>query len=470
MIFTEPIFFGFFLLVFAVHWGLTGSQARKLWLLVSSYVFYGAWDAQFLFLIFASTLVDYIVGRVLANERSALGRRFWLVISLIANLGILGFFKYFDFFVVSGASLLTTLGFEVEPRTLNLILPVGISFFTFQSMSYTIDVYRGNLKPIKSLTDFALFVSFFPQLVAGPIVRARDFLPQLELTRRFADVAVRPALNLFLIGFIKKACVADNLAPYADLVFEAPEPYTSAAVWIGVLFYTVQIYCDFSGYSDMAIACAALLGYRLPKNFNFPYFAQNISEFWRRWHISLSTWLRDYLYIPLGGRSSSRLFTWRNLMLTMLLGGLWHGAGWNWVVWGGLHGLALVVVSFVSGGRSVSTKSGVAALPGMLLTFLWVSGTWVFFRAQSCEDALAALRSMAFAGDGVKALTEFGDPPLFLLLLPILAGHALLAHKPLERWGLRLSGASYAVLLALAVSLALSFVSLHKQPFIYFQF
>ena len=470
MIFTEPLFFGFFLLVFAMHWGLTSLHARKLWLLVSSYVFYGAWDAQFLLLIFASTLVDYIVGRVLANERPALGRRFWLVISLIANLGILGFFKYFDFFVVSGASLLGALGFDVEPRTLNWILPVGISFFTFQSMSYTIDVYRGNLKPIKSFSDFALFVSFFPQLVAGPIVRAVDFLPQLTRTCRFADVAVRPALNLFLIGFIKKACIADNLAPYADLVFEAPALYSSVAVWIGVLFYSVQIYCDFSGYSDMAIACAALLGYQLPKNFNFPYFASSIAEFWRRWHISLSTWLRDYLYISLGGRSSSRLFTWRNLMLTMLLGGLWHGAGWNWVVWGGLHGLALVVVSLVSGGRSAATKSGVAALPGMLLTFLWVCGTWVFFRAQSFEDALAALRSMAFAGDGAKALTEFGDPPLFLLLLPILAGHALLAHKPLERWGLRLSGTSYAILLALATSLALSFVSLHKQPFIYFQF
>ena len=265
--------------------------------------------------------------------------------------------------------------------TLSIVLPVGISFYTFQTLSYSIDIYAGRLQPQKSLLDLATFVAFFPQLVAGPIVRAADFLPQLAIARSFSQVNVRACLILFMVGFFKKACVSDNLAPIVDRYFSAPETYNALSSWIGVLSYTVQIYCDFSGYSDMAIACAGLLGYELCVNFDFPYLASSITDFWRRWHISLSTWLKDYLYIPLGGNRGGQLFTYRNLMLTMVLGGLWHGAAWTFVVWGALHGGALIAHKEwkkLMTSRAAATKPKNSLWP-ILLTFYWVCITWVFF-------------------------------------------------------------------------------------------
>ena len=291
----------------------------------------------------ASSALDYFVGAMLARTENPGRRRGWLILSLCANLGTIAFFKYYNFFVTSAAALLAWLGLPASLHTLNIIIPVGVSFYTFHSMSYTIDVYRGRLKPVSSILDLACFIGFFPQMVAGPIVRASTFLPQLQTTRRFADVDVRGALVLFLTGFIKKACIADAVAPFVDRYFEAPWNFTMASAWVAVLFYAIQIYCDFSGYTDMAIATAGLLGYELPVNFRFPYFARNISDFWHRWHISLSSWLRDYLYIPLGGNRGPAWFVYRNIMITMLLGGLWHGGAWTFVIWGGLHGLALIV-------------------------------------------------------------------------------------------------------------------------------
>ncbi|MHC4380608.1 MAG: MBOAT family O-acyltransferase, partial [Planctomycetota bacterium] len=301
MIFTEFRFLGFFLLVFAIHWSLRGARTRKTWLLLTSYAFYAAWDWRFLGLILASTLVDFVTGLRIAASEDPGTRKWWLRLSLCANLGILGFFKYCDFFLSSTASLVQAMGFEANLPVLELILPVGISFFTFQTMSYSLDIYYRRLEPTRSLLDLSLFVGFFPQLVAGPIVRAKDFLPQLERPQPFAAIAVKPALLLFLSGFIKKAVISDNLAPMVDAYFADPSAWSAGAAWIAVPGYAVQIYCDFSGYSDMAIALAALLGYRLCLNFHGPYLASDIRDFWRRWHISLSTWLRDYLYIPLGG-------------------------------------------------------------------------------------------------------------------------------------------------------------------------
>jgi alginate O-acetyltransferase complex protein AlgI len=289
MLFTEPAFFAFFAAVFLLHWAVSSNGLRKLLLLVASYLFYAAWDWRFLSLIFLSTIVDFVVGIVLKKEQPILGRRTWLTLSLVTNLGVLGFFKYFNFFVASGSGLLSAMGLDPGERTLNIILPVGISFFTFQTMSYTIDVYRGKLKPISNPLDFALFVGFFPQLVAGPIVRAADFLPQLRQARRFPRIPFRSCLTLFFVGFFKKACISDNLAPIVDSVFAAPHAYGTLSIWIAVIFYAIQIYCDFSGYTDMAIATARALGFELRLNFDFPYLAGNITEFWRRWHISLSS-------------------------------------------------------------------------------------------------------------------------------------------------------------------------------------
>ncbi|MEL7520851.1 MAG: MBOAT family O-acyltransferase, partial [Cyanobacteria bacterium J06553_1] len=307
MIFTEFRFFIFFAVVFGVYWALRSNGWRKAWILACSYAFYGAWDWRFLSLIIGSTLVDYVVGLNLvkcddsSKVNSSKAKRSWLALSLCVNLGALAFFKYANFFADSAVGFFSWMGLPVNSVTLGIVLPVGISFYTFQTLSYSLDIYAGQLQPKKNLLDLATFVAFFPQLVAGPIVRAADFLPQLEIARSFDQVNVRACLTLFMVGFFKKACVSDNLAPIVDKYFAAPDTFDAISSWIGVLSYTVQIYCDFSGYSDMAIACAGLLGYELCVNFNFPYFASSITDFWRRWHISLSTWLKDYLYIPVGG-------------------------------------------------------------------------------------------------------------------------------------------------------------------------
>src|SRR5213078_3200553 len=341
MSFVEFRFLWFFLIVFGVYWSMRENDARKIWLLFCSYIFYAAWNWKFTFLLLGSTTVDYIVGRMLARHKEHAWRRTWIIVSVCANLGVLGLFKYYNFFVSSASGFLAWLGLPASVSTLNIILPVGISFYTFHSMSYTIDVCRGRQRAISNFADLALFISFFPPLVAGPIVRAITFLPQLVSAKKFYDVDVRGAVMLFLAGFIKKACIADGVAPIVDRYFAHPATFTPTSAWIGVLFYAIQIYCDFSGYTDMAIAAARLLGYQLPNNFQFPYFARNVSDFWRRWHISLSTWLGDYLYIPLGGNRRGKLDTLKNVMITMVLGGIWHGASWRFALWGGVHGVGL---------------------------------------------------------------------------------------------------------------------------------
>jgi len=468
MLFVEFRFFWFFLAVFAVYWSLRENRTRKIWLLLCSYFFYACWNWKFLFLIMASSALDYFIGTMLARTENQGARRGWLILSLCANLGTIAFFKYYNFFVTSAAALLAWLGLHPSLHTLNIIIPVGVSFYTFHSMSYTIDVYRGKLKPVSSILDLACFIGFFPQMVAGPIVRASAFLPQLQTIRRFADVDGRGALVLFLTGFIKKACIADAVAPYVDRYFEAPWNFTTASAWVAVLFYAIQIYCDFSGYTDMAIATAGLLGYQLPVNFRFPYFAKNISDFWHRWHISLSSWLRDYLYIPLGGSRGPAWFVYRNIMITMLLGGLWHGGAWTFVIWGGLHGLALIVhrewVRRTGGNPLARSLMRWLAWP---LTVYWVCVAWIFFRAVDLPHATPALRSFLF-------LPGTGTQDLGAWMLWIVAAlgfvHWLNFRGVFSQWWRRPADPVFAAGYGCVFAVVLLFIPPHYAPFIYFQF
>lgn len=466
MLFTEPLFFPFFATVLAVHWLLRGHRQRKLWLLLASYVFYAGWDWRFLGLILASTVLDFVAGLGMARAGQGPARRAWLVASLCGNLGILGFFKYFDFFVTSVDPVLDLFGIE-SVRTLGIILPIGISFYTFQTMSYTIDLYRGRMEPVRDFFDFALFVGFFPQLVMGPILRATGFLPQLERPGRLRDVRFKALIALFLIGFVKKACVSDNIAPWVDQVYADPAAFTSGTVWLVVCLYSVQLYCDFSGYADMAIALSGMLGYRVPQNFAFPFFARNVTVFWRRWHISFSTWLRDYLYFPLGGSRGGPRRTERNLMITMLLSGLWHGAGANFVVWGGLNGLGLIVHRSFTASRLPAAVKRFFHHFGVLLTFYWFSFTLIFFRAQTWPDAWEICRAfLAFQSEGVQQLS----PWLVAWFAPLAVAHWVAWKFDLVERAERLGGAAYAAALGIGVALALSFVRLEYRPFVYFQF
>ena len=398
MIFTELRFVLFFLVVLAVHWALRSHGARKNWLLVTSYVFYGAWDWRFLFLMAGSTALDYFCGLWLGSTDDPRRRRFAMALSLVGNLGSLALFKYYDFFVESAASLLRSIGFEADTHTLGLVLPAGISFYTFQTLSYTIDVYRRELPVARNFRDFALFVSFFPQLVAGPIVRASDFLPQLDQQSRLADARFRALLFLFLAGFVKKACIADNLAAAIDPVFADPGAHSPSTLWLAAAGYYTQIYCDFSGYSDMAIATAGMLGYRLPINFAFPMLATSITTAWRRWHISLSTWFRDYLYIPLGGNRGSKAFVVRNTMIIFVVSGFWHGANWTFVAWGALNALFFLPLVLRNTHRSMTgTVAEGRMLPSlrevgmMAVTFALTCFAWIFFRARSMGEAFAVI-------------------------------------------------------------------------------
>ena len=473
MLFVEFRFAWFYALAAGIYWSLANNLWRKRWLLACSYVFYGAWDPRFCLLIAFSTTVDFVVGgRLQAAEANEAVRRRWLLLSLAVNLGVLGFFKYFHFFVDSAVGLLGLLGLPAAHRsTLQIILPVGVSFFTFQSLSYTLDVYRRRLTAVRDFADLALAVSFFPQLVAGPIMRAADFLPQLAAPRRLADVDWRGCVTLFGLGFFKKACVADNLAPTVDAFFANPAAgFSPAGALLGVAGYAVQIYCDFSGYTDMAIAGAGGLGYRLCRNFDHPYFATDIADFWRRWHVSLSSWLRDYLYVPLGGNRGGEGFVARNLLLTMLLGGLWHGAAWHFVLWGGLHGAALVAH------RAWNRAGGrLPAAVGVGLTFAWVCGCWVVFRAPDLPTAVAACRALV-PSTGSPGGVGFTTTPLpganvWAVGLPALAlAHALAWRRTLATWWARLPDPAFAAACGLVFGVMLTLLPTRYAPFIYFQF
>jgi len=391
VLFNSTAFFVFFAVVYAAYLLLQRRlRLQNALLLVASYLFYGYWDWRFLSLIAISTLVDFVIGRALGrtDERAVGGqrRRLLLAISVVVNLAILGFFKYFNFFASSLVEVLSAFGAHADLVTLNIVLPVGISFYTFQTMSYTIDVYRGRLQPTDSLLDFAVFVAFFPQLVAGPIERAVNLLPQVGRPRRITAAQVDSGLFLILWGLYKKVVVADNAALIANAVFNDYASHTGLDILLGVIAFSVQIYGDFSGYSDIARGVARLMGFELMVNFRLPYFAVNPSDFWLRWHISLSSWLRDYLYISLGGNRTGRLLTYRNLLVTMLLGGLWHGAAWNFIVWGAYHGVILALYRAFERRPAHENPWGgehryAVVLAKMGLMFALTLLGWLFFRA-----------------------------------------------------------------------------------------
>ena len=396
MLFPTITFAIFLTIVLLVHTVLLKKPTLwKICMLIASYIFYSWWDWRFLTLIWTSTLVDFWAGQRIENTTSTSRRRSYLLLSICTNLGMLAYFKYAGFFVDSFVDVMGSLGFNLSVEPLRIILPVGISFYTFQTMSYSIDIYRNNLKPTKSLLDFALFVGFFPQLVAGPIVRAKDFLQQLSTNNR-EPIQMGRATKLILGGLFKKIVIADLLATeIVDGVFRNPTGSTGLETLIGIYGYALQIYGDFSGYSDIAIGIALLLGFQFSDNFNQPYRALSLQDFWRRWHISLSSWLRDYLYIGLGGNRKGRIKTYRNLLLTMLLGGLWHGAAWTFVAWGLLHGGGLAIERAIDE-RSlepVNQKPFRRFLRG-LFTFHLVCAGWVFFRSVDIDRAFEVFAAL----------------------------------------------------------------------------
>lgn len=395
MVFNSLKFFCFLAIVYSLYLSLNHRRQNYL-LLIASYVFYGFWDWRFLFLIFLSTVVDYVMGIKIDGTDQARRRKLFIILSICINLSILGFFKYFNFFSDNLILLADKLGFTLHPMTLRIILPVGVSFYTFQSMSYTIDIYRRTIKPTRNFVDFALFVSFFPQLVAGPIERASHLLPQFLKPRKVTLDDFYQGSFLIFWGLFQKVFVADNLAKIVDPVFAPGALYDGQLVLWAVYAFAFQVFCDFAGYSNMARGIAQIMGFDLMVNFNLPYFSTNPAEFWRRWHISLSTWLRDYLYIPLGGNRKGQLATYRNLMLTMLLGGLWHGASWTFVMWGAYHGALLIIYRLVPSFIKI-THAWVLRLwriIQMIFFFHLVCFGWLLFRANSFSqvgDMLNAL-------------------------------------------------------------------------------
>lgn len=476
MLFNSVDFAVFMPLVFLLYWSgwLRTHRDRNLFLIGVSYLFYGWWDWRFLLLIIFSSGLDFVVGRKIESADYQVVRRRWLWLSIAANIGLLGFFKYANFFIESFVEAFQLMGANISPLSLQLILPVGISFYTFQTMSYTIDVYRRQTPAAQDALSFFAYVAFFPQLVAGPIERARTFLPQFSALHSFKYERVRTGFQLILWGLFKKMVIADNCAYWADMIFADPSQYSSLILGLGVVLFAFQIYGDFSGYSDIAIGTGRLLGFELRKNFDYPYFSRDVAEFWRRWHISLSTWFRDYVYIPLGGSRVSQSKQIRNVLVIFLLSGLWHGANWTFVGWGLMHAMFFLPLILLGRNRKYLEPPALGRLfptaresIRILLTFSWVGLAWVLFRSSSLMEAVSYYQGLLqFTANGVKIQYVF---PLigigFLLLvewfsrnqeIPFLFEGENKVVRWLTYWGI-----------ALAI---LVFSPAEASVFIYFQF
>ena len=436
MLFNSLTFVVFFAIVVAVHSSPIAWRAKKISLLVASYVFYAAWNPPFVLLLIISTMVDWKAAQWIDRADSKARRRMFLALSLATNLGILGYFKYGGFLLENFTQMVNSLGVAYKAPEWSIVLPVGISFYTFQTMAYSLDVYLRRAKPTGSFLDFALFVSFFPQLVAGPIVRPSQLVPQFAAPKQATPQQFYWGLALITIGLFEKVVLADSfLAPAADAAFGAKGALAPLDAWTGVLAFSGQIFFDFSGYSTTAIGAALCLGFALPNNFLFPYAAIGFSDFWRRWHISLSTWLRDYLYIPLGGNKKGRVRTYINLMITMLLGGLWHGASWTFVVWGGLHGLYLGIERFLR--ETVPSRAfySTAAFKIFLalVTYFAVNITWVFFRASDFGHASMFLASMFGLAEGAKKVLYWNETaPAAIVVAGMVTTHWLMRSVSME--------------------------------------
>lgn len=478
MLFNSIEFLIFLPTTFILYWLLRDKiKLQNLFLLIVSYVFYGWWDERFLGLIILSSLVDYAIGLGLHRSKEKFRRKLLLAVSLAVNLGLLGFFKYYNFFVDSFVDAFSTLGIQLNSSTLNIILPVGISFYTFQTLSYTIDIYRKKMTPTKDIVAFFAYVSFFPQLVAGPIERASNLLPQFFKKRTLTPALASDGLRQILWGMFKKVVIADNCAIIVDAVFADYAGQSSNMLMIAAVLFAFQIYCDFSGYSDIAIGTAKLFGFKLMINFSVPYFSRNIAEFWRRWHISLSTWFRDYLYIPLGGSRGSLFNKIRNVFVIFIVSGFWHGANWTFIVWGALNALLFLPLMIFNKNRAyteiVAPKRlfpNLKDVGQILLTFTLTTLIWVFFRSETVQDSFVFLQKM-FAGN-FKPITEHKEE------LPILAGLIGLMlviewinrDKPhqldIRRFPVLVRHLTYVALLGLMFY----FGKYNSTTFIYFQF
>jgi alginate O-acetyltransferase complex protein AlgI len=477
MLFPTITFAVFFMIVLPVSWLLMPRRRRwKLFMLAASYYFYGYWNWRFVFLLAASTVASQYLAQRIHAAKEDRAKRLWLTAAVIANLAVLCAFKYYDFFVTEAQNVLSNLGLDLSPGLLSVTLPVGISFFTFQALSYVIDIYRGTLKPGR-LIDFAVFLSFFPHVVAGPIVRPAEYMPQLKERHDPRRIDASRAFFLIFIGLFKKVVIANVLATeIVDTVFASPQQHSGLEVLVGIYGYAIQIYADFSGYTDIAIGLALLLGFRFPQNFDSPYTATSIQDFWRRWHMTLSRWLRDYLYVPLGGNRGGRLATYRNLMLTMVIGGLWHGAAWTFVVWGAIHGTFLCIEH---ARRARRERLGLEDPPdtrrrrivARLATFHIVCFAWIFFRAESFDAAGAVLSRLVDVSDWL-------DPsPLITagVLLAIAVG-LLEQYIPKDAMGRAMARFSALAPVAQGVVLGLSLLLTNTMgpagvaPFIYFRF
>ncbi len=474
MPFNTYTFLVFFFILLVFYHLLKSWRLQKKLLLLSSYIFYSAWNPLFVILLIFSTIVDWLLAQRIFNAKNRKSKRNYLILSLLVNLGALSFFKYGDFFLENGIYLLSLININFNPVSLNILLPVGISFYTFQTLSYSIDTYRQKIKPSKSFIDYALYVSFFPQLVAGPIVRANDFLPQCETPRKTSRNQFGWGIALVIIGLFMKIIVADNLlAPVVDSVYDNPENANNFETWIAVFAFSGQIFGDFSGYSTVAIGVALCLGFVLPDNFKAPYAALGFREFWQRWHISLSTWLRDYLYISLGGNKISSLRTSLNLMITMLIGGLWHGASWLFIIWGGLHGFYLIVEHKIHEKFQQDTfnLSPFASIVLMIMTFIIVSLTWVFFRAENFHDAMMIFKTLFHPSQLEKeVILDLEYIMAITTVISLLVWHIKIREKSIECMFGQFHDFLKGGILASMILAIILFGGGDDRAFIYFQF
>lgn len=439
--------------------------ARKVILLIASCAFYAYWDWRFLGLLIFVTVMDYFISVWLVRSQNQRTRKAMLVTSVTVNLAILGFFKYFNFFTGSFNALLASFGLHLPE--LNIILPIGISFYIFETLSYVVDVYRGHTKPAHSLLDYSVFVTFFPRLVAGPIMRASHFLPQLDRGIYFSTENFLRGAQYFGQGLVKKVVIADTIAMMTDQIYSTPWIFSSGTIWVGVLAFGIQVYFDFSGYSDMATGVARLFGFELPVNFNLPFTSRNLTEFWQRWHISLSSWLRDYLYISLGGNRKGKFRTFFNMFLTMLLGGLWHGASWNFVLWGGAHGVALATDRAVS--REDLSREWNFARDWWkgLLVFAWIGIACVLFRSPDMSTAYEVTKKLLFLNS--TGVDWYFFPAIFYMIVVLGGGFYLRARK-IELSRVDISQPYVLPLVAAQYLFAFLFAAGGTSPFIYFQF
>lgn len=483
MLFNSWEYLFFLPVVFVIYWALSKKKVlyQNIFLLFASYTFYGFWDVRFLFLILASSLVDFYIGhKIYDNIQKPHKKKNWVTVSVVFNLGLLGTFKYFNFFVDSFIDLTQSIGIENSTyTTLNIILPVGISFYTFQTLSYSLDIYYQKLRPTKDLIAFTAFVSFFPQLVAGPIERASNLLSQIGNERNFNYIQVTDGLKLILWGLFKKIVIADSLAPIVDDIFLNYNNYSASTLVLGIVFFSFQVYGDFSGYSDIAIGSSKLFGIELRSNFKFPHFSRNVAEYWQRWHISLSTWFRHYMYIPMGGSRVSKLLSIRNIIIIFLVSGFWHGANWTFIIWGGLHALFYIPVFLTGRNRiyannSIGEKSGIPTIIEVLqvlLTFALVSFSRIFFRSPTVTDAFDYLKRIMTEVSFENYLHPKGYRMIdfFILIITFTLYEYLIRKDERRPFNFKNKGAR-TMIYSLMILAMILFYDNTGRSFIYFQF